>query len=388
MAGPPGGTREFHAEADVMKGVYLRRSRWWIRYRFNGKLIRKPIGKDRQLAEAAMAEIRLEITRGRHEERARDERITFEEMADEYLELKETEEKRSIRCDRLAVAKLKEEFGKAWLHEISKEDVKAYFRREKVAVSKKTGKKLEGASLNRRLAILKCLFNCAIESGHLRDNPARGVKKAKEAPWRRKFVLSEEELKALVNAASPHLKPILAIAIGTGLRKGDILRLRWDQIDFRANVITLYQQKTGEPIEIPMFALTRETLLKLKATAGKTAFVLTYRGRGIGNCKTAFRGALKRSKLDVKGYHFHDLRRTFSTMLYNRRVALTKIQMLLGHKSVLTTERYLGIKYRETAEAIEVLDTPGLRAAFEQSASTGPNTSVGGKLTNHSSSVN
>jgi len=75
-----------------MRGVYLRRSRWWIRYRFDGKLIRKPIGKDRQLAEAAMAEIRLEITRGRHEERARDERITFEEMADEYLELKETEE--------------------------------------------------------------------------------------------------------------------------------------------------------------------------------------------------------------------------------------------------------------------------------------------------------
>lgn len=167
------------------------------------------------------------------------------------------EEKRSIRCDKLALEKLKQEFGKVWLNEISKGDVEAYFRRERTAVSEKTGRTLEGASLNRRLAILKCLFNCAIESGYIKDNPVRGVKKAKEAPWRRKFVLSEEELQALVKAASPHMRPILAVAVGTGLRKGDLLRLRWDQIDFDANVITLYQQKTGEPIEIPMFALTR-----------------------------------------------------------------------------------------------------------------------------------
>ena len=371
-----------------MKGVYLRRNRWWIRYRFNGELIRKPIGKDRQLAEAAMAEIRLEITRGRHEERARNERMTFEEMADEYLELKESEEKRSIRCDRLAVAKLKGEFGKAWLHEISKERVEAYFRRERVAISNKTKKRFAGSSLNRRLAILKCVFGVAVAKGYIRDNPVKGVKKAKEPPWRRKFVFSEEELQALVNAASPHMRPILAIAAGTGLRKGDILRLRWDQVDFRANVITLYQQKTEEPIEIPMFFLTRETLLKLKATAGRVPFVLTYQGRGIGNCRTAFQGALKRSGLAAKGYHFHDLRRTFATMLYNRGVALTKIQMLLGHRSILTTERYLGIKYRETAEAIEVLDSPGMRALVGLSTRTIPCKSSSGERANRSSSVN
>lgn len=128
--------------------------------------------------------------------------------------------------------------------------------------------------------------------------------------------------------------------------------------------------------------------MKLNGTAGEAPFVLTYQGRGIRDCKTAFRGALRRSKLEAKGYHFHDLRRTFATMLYNKKVALTKIQMLLGHKSVLTTERYLGIKYRETAEAIEVLSTPGMRAVFGQATSTIPSTSSENELANHSSSIN
>jgi integrase len=85
-------------------------------------------------------------------------------------------------------------------------------------------------------------------------------------------------------------------------------------------------------------------------------------GERFGNIKTAFNGALRRSGLAKKGYRFHDIRRTFATMLYNRGVHLTKIQRLLGHKSITTTERYLGVKFEETREAISVLDIPSLKA--------------------------
>jgi len=66
----------------------------------------------------------------------------------------------------------------------------------------------------------------------------------------------------------------------------------------------------------------------------------------------------RRSGLIAKGYRFPDIRRTFARMLYNQGVILTKIQRLLGHKSVLTTERYLGVKFEETREAIMGLDEP------------------------------
>jgi integrase/recombinase XerD len=336
-----------------MKGVYQRGDRWWIRYRFNGKLIRQAIG-DKKLAEETMKTIRRRIEDGQHEIKPRDERRTFAEMAVEYEEIKAAEEKRSLRCDRQFLKQLLPVFGNSFMHTITRGEIEAYLRIRRKVVS--------GATCNRMLALLKHVFNIAIEKGYVRDNPVRGIKKYKEAPWRRKYIYAEDELQTLVNAAATHLRPILVVAIGTGLRKGDSLALRWDQVDFEHNVITLFMEKTGEGIEIPMLPMVRETLSRLKGTAGRSPFVLTYKGRQIDDCRSAFNGALRRSGLATKGYHFHDIRRTFATMLYNRGVHLTKIQRLLGHKSITTTERYLGVKFEETAQAISVLDIPSLKA--------------------------
>ena len=119
-------------------------------------------------------------------------------------------------------------------------------------------------------------------------------------------------------------------------------------------------QKTGEPIEIPLIPMLRELLEQMKLRAGLSQFVfsLSSKGERIGDIKTAFRAALRRSGLVEKGYRFHDIRRTFARMLYSQGVILTKIQRLLGHGSVLTTERYLGVKFKETKEAILLLDGP------------------------------
>ena len=133
-------------------------------------------------------------------------------------------------------------------------------------------------------------------------------------------------------------------------------------------------QKTGEPIEIPLIPMLRDLLEQMKLRAGLSQFVFSLgsKGEGIGDIKTAFRAALRRSGLAEKGYRFHDIRRTFARMLYNQGVILTKIQRLLGHKSVITTERYLGVKFEETREAILLLDRP-LTQALSQSAIGKPN---------------
>jgi integrase len=80
-------------------------------------------------------------------------------------------------------------------------------------------------------------------------------------------------------------------------------------------------------------------------------------------------------RLGTQGIRFHDLRRSFSTLLNNRGVALTKIQMLLGHWSVLITKRYLGVKFEETRTTIEVLDTPEIKALAGPSVRTIPGVS-------------
>lgn len=342
-------------------GVYLRGGRWWIRYRFDGKLIRQSVG-DRVLAERTMEEIRHRIEDGRHEIKPKGERRTFEEMIGEYLEIKSG--KRSLERDRMSFKNLGPFFGKAYLHTITRAEVERY------KIDRK--KQVSGATVNREMALLRHLLNIAVDAGYLRDNPARRVMMFKEQKGKRRtFVYSEFELITLVNAAAPHLRAILAVAIGTGLRKGDILGLRWNQVDLEHNVITLFMQKTEESIEIPMLPMVREVLVRLKDTAGQSPFVFSFHdGQRIGDVKTAFRGAIRRAGLAGKGFTFHDIRRTFATMLYNRGVHLTKIQRLLGHSSVLTTERYLGVRFEETAQAINVLDVPALKALSAPQVST------------------
>ena len=116
-----------------------------------------------------------------------------------------------------------------------------------------------------------------------------------------------------------------------------------NQVDFAHNVISLSLQKTSEYLEVPMLPMVRDVLARIRSEARTSSYVFVFRAaEKIIDVKTAFHAALRRSGLADRGFCFHDLRRTFATMLYNRGVHLTKIQRLLGHASVLTTERYLG----------------------------------------------
>ncbi len=332
------------------KGIYLRGRIWWIRYSYQGQLIRHAVGPDRRLAEQALQAIRGDIVRGSFKLRRIEERRTFDEMVKEYREEKAA--KRSLGRDITSFGNLSPVFGKRALHLITKRDIEAY--------SRERASKVKGATVNRELALLRHLFNIAIDKGYTDFNPARGFKRFPEAPWRHKFYFSEPEIEKLIGAAAPHLRLILALAFGTGLRKGDILGLKWRDIDLDRGIISIQMQKTGEPIEIPLIPMLRDLLGQMRLRAGLSQFVFSLGSRGerIGDIKTAFRAALRRSGLADQGYRFHDIRRTFARMLYNQGVILTKIQRLLGHKSVLTTERYLGVKFEETREAILKLNKP------------------------------
>jgi len=345
------------------RGIYLRGRIWWVRYVYQGQLIRQSIGPDRRLAEQALQAIRGDIVRGAFRLRRVEERRTFTEMVDEYIAEKAA--KRSLLRDKMSFGHLIPVFGKKALHLIARRDIETYARGRAI--------KVKGATVNRELALLKHLFNIAIEKGYTDHNPVKGFKKYPEAPWRYKFFFSEPEIGKLISASAPHLRSILAIAFGTGLRKGDILKLKWSEVDLDRGIISIRMQKTGEPVEIPLIPLIQDLLRQMKSHASGSHFVFSLgsSGQGIRDIKTAFRAALRRSGLGAKGYRFHDIRRTFARMLYNQGVILTKIQRLLGHKSVLTTERYLGVKFEEAREAILTLDEP-LTQALSRSANCRP----------------
>ena len=149
------------------------------------------------------------------------------------------------------------------------------------------------------------MFNKAIEWGKVHENPTDKVKFFKENNHRLRY-LTKEEIKALYNAAAEHLKPIIVIALNTGVRKGEILNLKWEDIDFRQKIIYILNTKNGEKREIPMNDPLFDTLLKIKKHPDSPYVFCNKDGKPYGSIKTAFRHALKRAK--IRNFRFHDFK--------------------------------------------------------------------------------
>lgn len=200
------------------------------------------------------------------------------------------------------------------------------------------------ATVNRELACLKHLYNKAIDWGLVEQNPLKKVKLLKEPPGRIRY-LSKEEIERLIANSSKHLKPIVIIALNTGLRKSEILNLKWDDIDFRNGYITVQQTKNNEKRVIPMNQTIRQILKELRR---ENDYLFP-----IKDCKKSFKTALIKS--GIKDFRFHDLRHTFASYLAMSGCNLKTIQELMGHKDIKMTMRYAHLSKAHLEEAVEKL---------------------------------
>lgn len=94
------------------------------------------------------------------------------------------------------------------------------------------------------MTCLKTILNKAVEWGKIHKNPAKNIKKLKERNHRLRY-LTKEEIKNLYNASADHLRPILIVALNTGMRKSEILNLKWEDIDFHQKIIYIMNTKNN-----------------------------------------------------------------------------------------------------------------------------------------------
>jgi integrase len=241
--------------------IYKRGGVYWIDYYIEGKRIREPVKGTRRDAQAILEARRTDVRRDEFHYILKKERLQFEDMVEEYRVLKA--DKRSLRRDETCFKNIVPEFRGKGLDQILPTDIEAY--------KEKRAEKVSGATVNRELALLRHLFSLAIEKGYVHRNPVKGVKFLRESPWRQGFVLSNQEIRALIAASAPHLREILAVAFETGLRKGDIFDLRWRDVDFDLHVIRVIMQKTREPLELPMRPVLENILVAKRGAAGECA---------------------------------------------------------------------------------------------------------------------
>ena len=203
---------------------------------------------------------------------------------------------------------------------------------------------------------------------YLYENPARPVKLLREDNRRLRY-LTKDEIVRLIAVSRGNLKPIITVAVNTGMRRGEIFDLHWSHVDLKNRIIEVGDPKNGDPRFIPINETLMEALQRLPRRID-TPFVFPGKDGGrLTDIKKAFSGARERAGLD--DIRLHDLRHTFASHLVMAGVDLMTVKELLGHKSTKMTERYSHLSPKHKANAVKVLDTLPSDALEESAQSSG-----------------
>ena len=202
------------------------------------------------------------------------------------------------------------------------------------------------------------MFNRAIDWNYLDSNPAKKVKLFSETENLRERILSFDDEEALIGVASGHLRSMIIVGLNTGMRRNEILKLKWEQVDFVMMLVKVENTKSGKPRIIPVNRRLFIELDGLKRKNGISSFVFLNPKTGLPftDVKKAFHSAVKQAK--IGSLRFHDLRHTFASRLVAAGVDLITVKELLGHHSVRVTERYTHSQPAQKREAVDCLLSP------------------------------
>lgn len=253
-------------------------------------------------------------------------------------------------------------FGPLLLEEISAPAIEAW--RASMTTSARTR--------NKQLTILNGIFRRAQKRFGLQRNPVLEIERMREPRQVNLDVFSPEEVMALVRAAeSEQDAAIYLTAAFTGLRRGELIALRWRDVDFPGCVIrvrasyaagALTTPKSGKLRSVPMAPQVAETLARLECEADDTLVFLGEHGGYLDGSALRRRYKLALEKAGLRSLRFHDLRHTFGTRAI-AKADILRVKEWMGHADVATTMRYLHYVPRPE-------DARLIAAAFEISSPT------------------
>ena len=319
---------------------------YYIDYYVDGRRKREKISKNKKLAENVLAKRKVEIAEGKYlDVRGKKKRWRFLEFVDEYYRYHCIHMKSRKKTHDVHLRVLRAHFGDKYLDQISVMEVEKFKTKRINEVSP--------ATVNRALSCLKSLFNKAIAWEKFDGpNPVCKVKLLKEDNKRLRY-LEKEEIVKLLSVCDESLKPVVIIALNTGMRLSEILHLKWQDVDFKRGIIYLLKTKNGDKREIPMNELAEVALKGIRKHPASEYIFYHKDGSPRKTVRKAFTTALK--KADIINFRFHDLRHTFASHLVMAGVDLNTVRELLGHADLTMTLRYAHLSPDHKKKAVDVL---------------------------------
>jgi integrase len=223
----------------------------------------------------------------------------------------------------------------------------------------KNGSLRKDATVNREMSCLSHLFTKAKEWKMVEKHPFEDGKslQLKEDNERMRY-LEENELQTLLAECPEHLRRIVICAVNTGMDRGEILKLKWEQV--RKGFIHLGVHKTSPTRKVPINKDLEQLFKEIRLEQGPgVKYVFTYaksedklKGRmtvrrrkepapvpeRIRNIKTAFNASVRRA--GIEDFRFKDLRHTFASHMVMRGATMKELQELMGHRDMKMTNRY------------------------------------------------
>lgn len=360
------------------------RARWWARMTFVERGVRHNIR--RRAANKSGAQVKLRELLQECDERGGDSLLSkhkrFDTLADHfktaylnepvYVHGEKVSGLRSYLDQQRLLKTLRGYFGTMRIRDITPLQLEQ-FKSDRLRTPKrpnkgeKQGKQRAIASVNRELALLRQVLNEAVHAGWLAKNPFQQRRKlisTASEKKRERILTRDEEARLLAACTNPDrkhgaqqrasLKPIIICALDTGMRKGEIFKLNWSDVDFANSTITLraFNTKTMKQREVVMTERLKRVLEAIHELSSKDPSGLCF--GVVDNVKKSFHTVRKDAGLlDVR---FHDLRHTAATRLIAAHIPLNEVGRILGHTKAETTYRYVNANVETARRAAAALD--------------------------------
>lgn len=303
------------------------------------------------------------------------EKLTFNDLCDfyathymipaQYANGRKVAGLRSVTSVKGYIGVFRGHFGKSLLSSISYEDIRSY-RAARLKTGTHQSAQRSIATVNRELCYLRRLLNIAERNDWIIKNPFKSgdplIHMADER--KRERILTAEECERLIAACTgprAHLRQIVIAGLDTGCRLQELLKARWEDIDFQDQTFTVqaFNTKTMRQRTVALTSRLRSELEALWEQSDKTANGLVF--GGLSDIRQGFRTACRDAGLDELGKErvvFHTLRHSHAVRLDDLGFSLTKIGSQLGHVVWQTTLRYAAHRDKASVKAIgEALDS-------------------------------
>lgn len=320
-------------------------------------VVRKKTLRTRAAAEKWALQAEAAIEDGTQIPTGRQERRIFAVALEEYLPTVRTQ--RAAQVVEMELLWWAERLGRVPLYRLTKEEIRRGLAALEAGESL-SGRPALGGTRRKYLAALRAFLSWCVESEYMPANPARGAARKGldvDPPGRVRYLDDPERKRLLVACEQVHewrLLPLVQLALLTGARQGELLGLKWEDLDLGRGLASLPVTKNGRPRAVALSGAAVAILRELEAKRRPgSAYVFP---NPVATGRPAFpRDAweVAVAAAELEDFRFHDLRHTFASYLLSEGASLVELAAALGHRSLSMVQRYAHLEAPHAARLAE-----------------------------------